>query len=78
MAAAMRRIFLLSSLMHNVISCPWKSDLRNAESMLAACEYCMGPRGDFGSCDESVKSENSQGVESDLWYNKVHGLKTPT
>ena len=74
----MRRIFLLSSLMHNVISCSSKSDLRNAESMLAACEYCMGPRGDFGSCDEGVKSENSQGVESDFWYYMFHWLKTPT
>ena len=68
MAAVMRRIFL-SSLMHNVISYPSKFDLRNAESMLAACEYCMRPRGDFGSC---------RGVESDFWYYMFHWLKTPT
>ena len=78
MAAAMRRIFLLSSLMHNVISCLSKSDLRNAESMLAACEYFMEPRGDFGSGDEGVESENSQGVDRDFWYYRIHGLKTPT
>ena len=29
---------------------------------LATCEYCMEPRGDFGSGDEGVESENSQGV----------------
>ena len=38
----------------------------------------MEPRGDFGSSDEGVESENSQGVESDIWYDRVHGLKTPT
>ena len=35
---------------------------------LAACKYCMEPRGDFGSGDEGVESENRQSVESDFWY----------
>ena len=46
--------------------------------MLAACEFYFEPGGDFGSSDEGVESENSQGVESDFWYYRVHGLKTPT
>ena len=54
MATVMRRI-LLSSSMNNVTSCPSKSDLRNVESMLAACGYCIEPRGDFGSGDEGVE-----------------------
>ena len=51
---------MLSSLMDNVISCSSKSNLRNAESTLAAGEIYIEPRGDFCSSDEDVESENSR------------------
>lgn len=57
--------------MHTVINCPSKSDLRNEESMLAACEYCIKPRGNFSSDDEGIDPETSQGGESNFWYYRV-------
>lgn len=75
MATATGRVFLLS-LMRNVIICPSQSDLRNVESMLAACEFFwpLSP----GAMLAVLESETSQGVGSDFWYYRAHGLKTST